>query len=128
MGLDKEPATFSVDVRLTDANDYQRVFAGSTRFGNQYMTILATENQLNHPRLGLAISKKCARKAVDRNRIKRLVRESFRQNQSTLPAIDLVVMCRPLAVGTNNPTLFKQIEKQWYYIRKKWAKPENDKA
>ena len=42
------------------------------------MTVLATPNQLQHPRLGLAISRKVARSAVGRNRIKRVVRESYR--------------------------------------------------
>lgn len=121
MGLNKEPATFPNNVRLTEANDYQRVFAGSCRFGNQYITILATQNEFAHPRLGLAISKKCAKRAVDRNRIKRIVRESFRANQNTLPAVDMVVMCKPIVTKTNNTTLFKQVEKQWYFIRKKWA-------
>ena len=48
--------------------------------------------------MGLAIAKKCARRAVDRNRLKRLVRESFRLERLGLPGLDLVVMCRRDAV------------------------------
>jgi ribonuclease P protein component len=114
-----EPATFPRDLRLTEAKQYQRVFAGSSRFGNRYITVLAKENQLEHPRLGMAIAKKCAKRAVDRNRIKRITRESFRLNSSTLPAVDIIVMCRPIILDLDNPAVFQQIEKQWHYIRKK---------
>ncbi len=66
------------------------------------MTVLAVPNELGHPRLGLAVSKKSARRAVDRNRVKRLAREQFRHAQWSLPAVDLVVMTRPgIADHTN---------------------------
>lgn len=120
-----EPATFPRYLRLTEAKQYQRVFAGSSRFGNRYITVLAKENQLEHPRLGLAISKKSAKRAVDRNRIKRLIRESFRLNCANLPSVDIIVMCRPLILELDNSDVFQQIEKQWYFIRKKLGSAPN---
>ena len=120
-----EPATFPRYLRLTEAKQYQRVFAGSSRFGNRYITVLAKENQLEHPRLGLAISKKSAKRAVDRNRIKRLTRESFRLNSASLPSVDIIVMCRPLILELDNSDVFQQIEKQWYFIRKKLGSAPN---
>ena len=48
----------------------------------------------DHPRLGLAIAKRLMQRAVDRNRVKRLVRESFRLHQSRLPSRDYVVFAR----------------------------------
>ncbi len=115
----KEPAIFPRAYRLTEAGQYQRVFAGSRRFGNQHITMLVTENAHEYARLGMAISKKCAKRAVDRNRIKRLVRESFRENISTLPSVDIVVLGRPSIIQLNNAILRQQIDKQWHYIRKK---------
>lgn len=123
-----EPAPFPRDLRLTEAKQYQRIFAGSSRFGNRYITVLAKENQLEHPRLGMAVSKKCAKRAVDRNRIKRIARESFRLNSSTLPAVDLIVMCRPIILELDNSAVFQQIEKQWLYIRKKMGTAQNPEA
>lgn len=121
----KEPANFPRKLRLLNAKAYRQVFAGSSRFGNRYITILASENGLAHPRLGMAISKKCAKKAVDRNRLKRLVRENFRQNQHTLPAVDLVVMFRPTVLTLNNALVGEQIDMQWRFIRKKIGSPQS---
>ena len=45
-------------------------------------------------RLGLAISKKHLKKAVDRNRVKRLARASFQENQQQLQSLDIVVLLR----------------------------------
>lgn len=68
---------------------------------------------MNHPRLGLAISKKHAKRAVDRNRLKRIVRESFRQHQATLPAMDFVVMAKGGAQKLSNTELFDSLERHW---------------
>ena len=53
--------------------------------------LVCRPNGLDHPRLGLAIARKTLPRAVDRNRVKRLVREEFRHNQQRLPAADLVI-------------------------------------
>lgn len=64
-------------------------------------------------RLGLAVAKKHVRRAVDRNRIKRLLRESFRRHQQQLMGFDLVVLIKPGIHKVDNPTLFSSIEKHW---------------
>jgi len=120
----QELANFPRELRLLNAKAYKQVFAGSSRFGNRHITILAAENGLVHPRLGMAVSKKCAKRAVDRNRLKRLVRENFRQNQHKLPAVDLVVMFRPTVLTLNNALVREQIELQWRFIRKKIGSPQ----
>ena len=56
------------------------------------MTLLALANDRGNPRLGLVISRKAAGAAVARNRIKRLVRESFRHTQTQLGGFDIVVI------------------------------------
>ena len=45
----------------------------------------------NDARLGLVIGKKLLKKAVNRNRVKRIVREQFRRERPKLPACDLIV-------------------------------------
>jgi ribonuclease P protein component len=113
--------SFPRTARLTTSDHFQRVFAKPTRVSNQAFTLLACANHEGTPRLGLAISKKCARKAVERNRIKRLVRESFRMYQKELPAIDIVVLCRPEANQLSNKELSSGLNKLWHRLQKKCA-------
>ena len=111
--------TFPREVRLLNAKQYSYVFADARRFGNQSFTLLVRLNDQSHPRLGLAIAKKSVKRAVDRNRIKRLLRESFRHKQHQLPPIDIIAMCRPVVVQLNNEQILRQLEKQWCYMQKK---------
>jgi len=107
------------ELKLLTADNYKNVFAKAERFGNRSFTVLARENGLDHARLGLAISKKCAKRAVDRNRIKRHFRESFRINQHKLPCVDIIAMCKPSAISLDSATMREQIDSQWRFMRKK---------
>ena len=64
-------------------------------------------------RLGLAISKKHCRLAVGRNRLKRLVRESFRHHRADLKGLDVVVLNQPAAMRAGNKALFDSLHKHW---------------
>ncbi len=70
-------------------------------------------NELGGARLGLAISKRVSKRAVERNRIKRLVRESFRRVRGQLPPVDLMVMARDLAAGVPGPELLHDLDGMW---------------
>ena len=70
-------------------------------------------NELGHARLGLAISKRVSKRAVERNRIKRLLRESFRRVRHQLPAVDLMVMAREQAAGVPGAELLLEIDGLW---------------
>jgi len=72
-------------------------------------------------RLGLAISKKNTKRAVDRNRIKRIIRESFRLNLQILPPIDLVVMANPATKNADNQQIFHSLEQHWNKLRLKFT-------
>ncbi|MEO7073495.1 MAG: ribonuclease P protein component, partial [Rhodanobacter sp.] len=63
--------------------------------------------------LGLAISKRVSKRAVERNRIKRLVRESFRRIRTQLPAIDVMVMAREQAAGVAGSELLAEMDSLW---------------
>ena len=106
--------------KLLTADHYKHVFNQSQRFGNKSITVLTRENSLDHPRLGLAISKKSVKRAVDRNRIKRIFRESFRLHQHKLPNVDIVAMCKSDVLSLDKHEMHKQIETQWRFMRKKF--------
>lgn len=76
-------------------------------------TVLYKENGGQGARLGLAISSKHCRSAVGRNRLKRLVRESFRLHQADLEGLDLVVLNQPSAARASNTRLFDSLQQHW---------------
>lgn len=104
---------FPRTARLTRPSEYTRVFAGAKRLGDRYFTVLASPNEQEHARLGLAISRRNAPRAVDRNRIKRLVRESFRAERDALRPVDLVVMAKPGARTATNAELVSALQHHW---------------
>ena len=75
---------FSRELRLLTPTQFKNVFEQPFRASTPEITILARKNNLEHPRLGLTVAKKHLKRAHDRNRIKRLVRESFRLSQHNL--------------------------------------------
>lgn len=122
MNLSEEDINFHFarSQKLLSADQYKYVFSKSQRFGNKSLTILTRENSLGRPRLGLAISKKSAKRAVDRNRIKRVLRESFRLHQHTLPNVDIIAMCKSDMLLLNKQEMHKQIVIQWRFMKKKF--------
>ena len=77
------------------------------------MTLLAAPNECDHARLGLAISKKRIKTAVARNRLKRLVRDSFRRHQNDLENIDIVVIGHATAAEASNQEIFDSLNEHW---------------
>lgn len=84
--------------------------------------VIARPNGLEHPRLGLAVGIKAAGNAVNRNRIKRLVRESFRGRRLELPAVDLVVNARPAAGKARNAEITQSVAVLWNRIAQRCAR------
>lgn len=99
--------------RLTDPRAYERVFAEAQRSRDRYFTVLARSGESGAARLGLAVSRRVDKRAVQRNRLKRLIRESFRHNKQRVAGLDLVVIARPAAAGADNPTLFAALKRHW---------------
>lgn len=69
------------------------------------------------PRLGMAVSRQVDRKATGRNRIKRVIRESFRQHFAAGgPPVDFVILPRRECVTICNGQLFRSLAKHWTRI------------
>ena len=108
---------FGRERRLTRARDYGRVFANNFRCGDRYFTILARQrDDRDSARLGLAVAKKQIRRAVDRNRLKRLIRESFRRERANLPPVDLVVMVRRPVLELEQQEILTRLRRLWHKI------------
>jgi ribonuclease P protein component len=108
---------FGKDNRLLNAADFGRVFKGAARSRDRLFTVLCRQNTTNNARLGLAISKKHCRRASARNRIKRIVRESFRQSKDELAGYDVVVINQPGAAAASNAELFESLDGHWQRCR-----------
>jgi len=122
---DRTTNRFTRQLRLLSSEDFQKVFKQtSCRSVDQRLTVLATPNELGHVRLGLAISKRIIKNAVGRNRVKRLVRESFRQHQQSLIGLDIVVLSRNGALQASNAELTSSLQTHWQRLAKQLAKEQ----
>jgi ribonuclease P protein component len=103
--------SFKKQQRLLKKIDYDCVFEQAKKIVTQEFVILYRKNKIGHTRLGLALSKKMIAKAHERNRIKRLIRESFRQEK--LPAIDVIFLARSGVAKQLNTGINKTLNKTW---------------
>ena len=111
--------TFPRQSRLLTKHDFSRVFDANTlRASNRYALFLALPNQQNYSRLGLVIAKKHVRTAVQRNRVKRLVREFFR-NQDPRAPMDVVFLARANIGTLNNQDIRSQLVSLWQRLQPK---------
>lgn len=69
----------------------------------------------------MAISRRHARTAVERNRVKRIVRETFRQRRAELPPVDVVVMLRSVTAGAPTADLRARLERLWTLLQDRTA-------
>ncbi len=110
---------FPRELRLLTPSEFTPVFNNPVVATSPAFTILAKPTTLDTPRLGLTIAKKRVKKANQRNRLKRIIRESFRHQQHQLPHVDMVVMAKSGADKLDNTELFKHLEKLWRKINQR---------
>lgn len=110
------------ELRLLTPADFQSVFSQPpVKAVTAELTMLATPNNLGHARIGVTVSKKRAKRAVDRNRIKRQIRETFRLKQHKIPAFDIVIIAKPGITALDNETMRLRLDYLWRTISKRCA-------
>ena len=107
---------------------------------DRFFKVLARRNAGDYARLGMAVSRQVDRNSVGRNRIKRVIRESFRQSfgavisaaadkskngsnagaiiEGNNPGIDIVVMPRREAANKKNHQLFQSLQAHWSRLKR----------
>jgi ribonuclease P protein component len=119
--------TFPPHKRLLRKSEFDAAYARGRRFGNGFFAVTATSNEKQGARLGMAVAVRTAGNAVERNRIRRIIRDSFRLHQHSLPAVDLVVSARPPARGAKGVELHASLAGLWQkVIEHKAAAPPSD--
>ncbi len=108
----RRSAGFSRLKRLTTATEFGEVFAGPMRSMDRYFTVLSRRNEANTARLGLTVSRRVAKRAVARNRLKRLAREVFRCQQN-LPPLDFIVLANKAAPEAENAVLRDSLQRHF---------------
>jgi ribonuclease P protein component len=96
--------------RLLTPRDFKHVFQRARKRSAGGLVLYVRANDLGHPRLGIAISRKCSPRAVARNRIKRAIREVFRTRKSELGGWDLVFLGQPGLGGKSAAELRATVE------------------
>ena len=114
--------SFPRQLRLTRACEFQQVFKNNFRRADACVTILVGKKMGVGPRLGFAIARKQVPKAVGRNRLKRLFRESFRKAQHRLPDRDLVIMVRREIQLVGTDKIRAAMDQHWNSIIKQCEK------
>jgi ribonuclease P protein component len=117
---------FPRSARLLNGAAYGRVFKRAERSSNRDFTVLTRPNDHGRARLGMAVSKKVSAKAVVRNRIKRVIRESFRRHQAELDGLDVVVIGKAGAAIQRGDGLRRSLEGHWARIAKTRHRPAKD--
>jgi ribonuclease P protein component len=102
--------------------EFSRVFRSGKRTGGGGLTVLTVENSAGHPRLGLAVAKKHLKLACHRNRLKRIIRESFRQNQTVFSNVDIVVLSRADIKQRDSEQIRATLERHWLTVVTQWQK------
>lgn len=102
--------------RIRRSDEFRTVFSRGKRYLRSGLVVIATPGACREARLGLAVAKRRVPRAVDRNRVKRIIRESFRHSRGRLGAVDVVVLARDGTAGMSNRQLSGQLHGIWAEI------------
>lgn len=116
--------SFGHQVRLRTPKDYQGVFNHTLFKVHQpsFLILASLSSDRDLSRVGLVVAKKKVRRAHERNRVKRISRESFRLNQHTLLGLDIVVMPKIGIDQVSNADVQQQLNMAWTKLRRLFAK------
>lgn len=100
---------FSKKLRLSKIDDFRLVFKKKRKISFKEFVIFWIENQFLHPRIGIFLKKNIIKKAYQRNRIKRLIREVFRLNNKKILFLDFVILVKKEIVYLKNNEINDQL-------------------
>jgi ribonuclease P protein component len=96
--------------------DFETAYRRGKRLGDPCFSVSVSPNSAGTPRLGLAIGAKIIGNAVARNKLRRIIRESFRHARQRLPAADIIVGARAAARGASSERIRQSLEGLWQKV------------
>jgi ribonuclease P protein component len=108
---------FGKSLHIIHNEHIRQVCRKGKKLGSAFAAVFFYPNDVAHPRLGVSIGKKQVAKAVSRNQIKRITRESFRLNQHMLPAMDIVLIFYKPVLTQDKKQLRSFIDQQWQRLK-----------
>jgi len=103
---------FPKNQRITEKKDFDLIFKKGKALNSPFLTVRILKNNLSMQRFAVLVSKKVSKKAVDRNKIKRILRESVKQKIKLFPAgSDAVLYVHPKFSGLSFNDGIKLLQK-----------------
>lgn len=105
------PCSFPKAERLLRRSDFLKIQASSRSLKTSCFTLLHSANDLGHPRIGITVSTSVG-PSVMRNRIKRWIREFYRNHKKAFPeGLDFVFIAKPKASELDHGALYDELER-----------------
>lgn len=102
--------SFPKELKIRKSSEYEEIFSKAKRLRSKHFNILYVQNTLGYARAGVVVGKRDIRSAVKRNRIKRIVREVFRNNKSLFDSLDVVFLAKKASDTLNYVKVKREIE------------------
>lgn len=111
---------FPPTARLLTPADFKAVMDNAVFKSNlNQLLLLAIPSATERSRIGFVIARKKVKRALDRNRIKRVCRDHFRHHQTDLPALDIVYLARQNLQTLDNAALRALLEEGFRQLKRK---------
>jgi ribonuclease P protein component len=114
---------------LRGSSDFQKVYRNGKRYDGVLITAFVLPNKLSHNRFGITASRKALGNAVDRNRARRLLKETFRLKESRLSDLqrryDWVINAKRNLPSFKVHAAFEEFEKLVSRVAKEESKTQN---
>jgi len=110
--------TLLKEERLLKPSEFQSVYKNGKWSANREIAVNFRPSDKPFPSLGITVSKKVSKLAVDRNRIKRLIREWFRHNKNQFKNIELIITAKPALNSKTNEQVFLSLNDVCRKIKK----------
>lgn len=98
-----------MEMHLRGSGDFEKVYRTGKRYEGNFLTAFVLPNSLTQHRLGITASRKALGKAVNRNRAKRLLRETFRV---TRPRLNLLQQKYDWVLNARRTLLYPESQKR----------------